>query len=133
MTYHTYAAIQKGLSARSIFVAHTLPISRRWLDMIACGEKKEEYREDKPYWQTRILDMQKDKGPQETFILRAGYSKDSPAILIDAEPVRRVGGDRYWGARPDERYIVLKINKVWTISPEGKVQVLCSFYRGDND
>lgn len=31
-----------------------LPISRQWFDMILNGDKKEEYREAKPYWEKRI-------------------------------------------------------------------------------
>ena len=31
-----------------------LPIKRKWFDMIKSGEKKEEYREIKPYYDNRI-------------------------------------------------------------------------------
>lgn len=32
-----------------------LPIKKKWFDMIASGEKKEEYREIKPYWTSRFV------------------------------------------------------------------------------
>ena len=32
----------------------TLPIKKKWFDMIKSGEKKEEYREIKPYWTKRF-------------------------------------------------------------------------------
>lgn len=32
----------------------TLTVSKQWFDMIVAGEKKEEYREIKPYWLNRI-------------------------------------------------------------------------------
>lgn len=32
----------------------TLPIKKKWYDMILSGEKKEEYREIKPYYTTRF-------------------------------------------------------------------------------
>ena len=32
----------------------TLPIKKKWFDMIKSGEKKEEYREIKPYWFVRF-------------------------------------------------------------------------------
>ena len=32
-----------------------LPIKKKWFDMIKLGEKKEEYREIKPYWTKRLL------------------------------------------------------------------------------
>lgn len=31
-----------------------LPIKKQWFEMIASGEKKEEYREIKPYWNIRF-------------------------------------------------------------------------------
>lgn len=31
-----------------------LPIKKQWFDMIRREEKKEEYRENKPYWTTRL-------------------------------------------------------------------------------
>lgn len=32
-----------------------LPIKRRWFDMIVSGEKKEEYRDIKPFYTSRFL------------------------------------------------------------------------------
>ena len=32
-----------------------LPLKAKWYEMIERGEKKEEYREIKPYWQKRLL------------------------------------------------------------------------------
>lgn len=34
-----------------------LTLKKQWFDMILSGEKKEEYREIKPYWLRRFLDM----------------------------------------------------------------------------
>ena len=31
-----------------------LTLTRKWFDMILRGEKKEEYREIKPYWEQRL-------------------------------------------------------------------------------
>lgn len=33
-----------------------LTLKKKWFDMIASGEKKEEYREIKPYWIARFID-----------------------------------------------------------------------------
>jgi len=32
-----------------------LPIKKRWFDMILSGEKKEEYRDIKPYYRSRLI------------------------------------------------------------------------------
>lgn len=124
MDYNTYKDVQKGLSAIGLFVPHIIPIKKTWMDMIASGEKKEEYRDDSPYWQTRILDTWRDEAPEETFILRAGYTKDSPALLIDARRVRRSGGRAEWGADPERTYITLVIRKVWSVDADGNTEVL---------
>ena len=31
-----------------------LPMKKKWFDMVLSGEKKEEYREFKPYWMARV-------------------------------------------------------------------------------
>lgn len=36
-----------------------LVLKSKWYDMIVSGEKKEEYREIKPYWEKRLLDYKK--------------------------------------------------------------------------
>ena len=35
----------------------TLFLKKKWFDMIASGEKTEEYREIKPYWEKRLFDF----------------------------------------------------------------------------
>ena len=65
----------------------TLPIQKRWFDMILSGEKKEEYRE---------------------IIFRNGYSKDSKAIKARCK-LRIRKGRPEWGALPDKQYYILEI------------------------
>lgn len=42
----------------------TLPIQKRWFDMILSGEKKEEYREIKEYYEIRFQNPRGDKERQ---------------------------------------------------------------------
>lgn len=86
----------------------TLPIKKKWFDMIASGEKKEEYREIKEYYEIRLQNLfgaitiypssiflhrsecellQGEAVPEEIrkdsvqeIIFRNGYSKNSKAI-----------------------------------------------------
>lgn len=51
----------------------TLVVSKEWFDMIAAGRKTEEYREIKPYWVRRILDMSKAKVGADTISLALQY------------------------------------------------------------
>ena len=55
----------------------TLPIKKRWFDLIASGEKKEEYREIKPYYQTRF-----DK-PLTHIRFTNGYGNSVPSVVVE--------------------------------------------------
>ena len=91
----------------------TLPIKKKWFDMIKSGEKKEEYREYKPYYKTRfnnILDKL-DKGTIFYVIFKNGYGKNAPKIkckidLSLAETRSDIQVD--WGAKPDTLYYILR-------------------------
>ena len=104
----------------------TLPIKKKWFDMIASGEKYEEYREIKPYYCTRFKKLFLDgvtKGeawirpPRRTIRFRNGYSSKSP--MIEAECTMHLGnGVEEWGAEPGKRYIILTIYKYKIIKTE---------------
>lgn len=55
-----------------------LPIKKKWFDMILSGEKKEEYRDIKPYYKTRFEHIWYGCIPNtlavREVILRNGYS-----------------------------------------------------------
>ena len=95
----------------------TLPIKKKWFDMILSGEKKEEYREIKPYYASRFYNeknYENDWFFNErilNILLRNGYSKNSPTIkcLIKLSIDE---GKEEWGAKPFKSYFVLKILSV---------------------
>ena len=88
-----------------------LPIKKKWFDMIRSGEKKEEYREIKPYYDKRIGHYSIGTGKVTTLVLRNGYSYKSPSIkckcAITIEP-----GKEGWGAEPNTDYYVIKILEI---------------------
>ena len=91
-----------------------LPIKKKWFDMIKSGEKKEEYREIKPYYTSRFrkYDVRADYyNPIDEIIFRNGYSKNSPSIKCKCE-ISMDYGNPEWGARIGEIYYVLKILSV---------------------
>ena len=57
-----------------------LVVTKRWFDMIASGEKTEEYREIKGFWLNRLL-LIKDEGGEK---FRKFHVSNNNAILIDA-------------------------------------------------
>ena len=107
-----------------------LPIKKKWFDMILLGEKKEEYREIKPYYETRFMNLfgiiacdgeylkcsdiglsECEKDEIQTIRFRNGYSKSSPSFI--AKCTFSVGtGKEEWGAEKDKKYFVLKIQDI---------------------
>ena len=94
-----------------------LPIKKKWFDMIKSGEKKEEYREIKPYWFKRlsknIIIFHYDGHNRHLIevILRNGYRKDSPTVKCKCK--LRIGqGKLEWGAEANKEYYILDILEV---------------------
>ena len=106
-----------------------LPIKKKWFDMITSGEKKEEYREIKPYYDSRFMNefgfllvggqmVYGEAAPEEIrtpwpvlVVFRNGYSKDSPEVVCKCT-LQFGKGKPEWGAEPGKLYYVLKIEKV---------------------
>ncbi len=88
-----------------------LPIESEWLDMIVAGEKKEEYREIKPYWTARLRNYFKSGKPR-IVCLRAGYDavKSRSADVLCTMSVGT--GRPEWGAIPGKKFYVLHIEEV---------------------
>lgn len=100
-----------------------LPIKKKWFDMIKSGEKKEEYREIKPYYASRFYNNYIESGVGLEWILnnnpivyreiifRNGYRKDSPKIICYCY-ISKGYGEPELGAEPNKLYYVLKILSV---------------------
>lgn len=88
----------------------TLPIKRGWFDMIASGEKTEEYRSIT----RRYASMFRNAADENDCFwcrLRNGYRSTSPTLRVYVSC--RIGTGRpEWGAEPGEQYFVLSILKV---------------------
>ena len=81
-----------------------LVLKKKWYDMIASGEKTEEYRDITDYWVKRIS----GKGfKYVTFYL--GYSKNRPSMTFEMRtPVIGYGIPK-WGAELGKKYFVLRL------------------------
>lgn len=89
-----------------------LPIKKKWFDMIKSGEKKEEYREIKPYYDIRFRGYYYPiTGMQPHVLFRNGYSKNSPTIKCKVCITKGVGKQE-WGAEPNKEYYILDILEV---------------------
>lgn len=71
-----------------------LTLKKKWFDMIASGEKKEEYREIKPYWIKRLGGILIggsyviDVVGFGNVSARNGYQKDAPTIIWEHGGIR---------------------------------------------
>lgn len=85
-----------------------LPIKKKWFDMIRSGEKKEEYREIKQYYDTRFRNAGLIDGYAGLFLFRNGYSNESPTLAVSV--LLEIGQGRpEWGAEPGKEYYILHI------------------------
>ena len=91
----------------------TLTIKKKWFDMIVSGQKKEEYREIKPYYTSRFREIK--MFDIITVIFRNGYKKDSQSLKCKVECSKGFGKSE-WGAEPNKEYYVLKILSVEKIN-----------------
>ena len=76
-----------------------LPLMAQWYEMIERGEKLEEYRENKPYWQKRLL-----SGKWDAVKFRYGYTTRTMTFRI--KEIRLGKGKKEWGAIDDEVFII---------------------------
>lgn len=83
-----------------------LTLKKRWFDMIVSGEKKEEYREIKPYWQKRLLSKSYD-----VVKFRNGYKKDSPTATFYIGSICQSLGIVEWGAPESEIVFIIVLGK----------------------
>lgn len=83
--------------------------------MIAAGEKKEEYRELKPYWTARFNTAWQGSligwKAERQVAFRNGYSRESPT-LIATVTIDTGTGKEEWGAEQGKEYYRLHIHGV---------------------
>ena len=84
-----------------------LTLEKKWFDMILSGEKKEEYREIKEYWDKRL-----DHKSYDVVSFRNGYKKDSPRMTVEFHGHGWGSGMCQWGAPENELVHIIKLGKV---------------------
>lgn len=92
----------------------TLPIQKKWFDMILSGEKKEEYRSITPYYETRFRNVWGYPaywGEPHQIKFRNGYNANSPFFVANCTLNIKTGNPE-WGAEKDVKYYTLKITEI---------------------
>lgn len=83
-----------------------LNVTKEWFDKIASGEKVEDYREIKPYWDSRLFGREYD-----LVEIKNGYGKDRPVMMFkwdgyritEDDEVTDLGTGKYYAIRLRER------------------------------
>lgn len=91
----------------SILILH---IKKKWFDLILSGEKKEEYREVKPYWSKRLCNSwdaygvrwnnQKERWDYKEFSaieFRNGYGRGARRCMVKYNGLDVGPPNQYWG------------------------------------
>jgi len=84
-----------------------LTLKRKWFDMIASGEKREEYREVGPWINSRIHGKKYD-----VVEFKNGYGTSVPTVIVEYKGAMHGTGKPEWGAIPGKHYLVLCLGKV---------------------
>lgn len=87
-----------------------LTLKKKWFDMILSGIKKEEYREIKPYWNTRL----DNAWNADAICFKNGYSKNAPQFTIELIKICKGYGKVEWGAPMGKLVYILKLGKLIT-------------------
>lgn len=61
----------------------TLPIKKKWFDMIVAGEKKEEYREIKPYYDSRFKKLDYEYDPEDNCMAQEYKIESHRRIILE--------------------------------------------------
>ena len=94
-----------------------LTLKKKWFDMILSGEKIEEYRELKLYWERRFSKLLSKDYKGETienihFFNGGHFSDKLPNFKIKFEGIEIRHGKQKLGAENNKKYYVIKLGEI---------------------
>lgn len=94
-----------------------LTLKKKWFDMIASGEKKEEYREQKGYWMNRLMERSSpwtygNFKEFDAIQFKNGYQPYSPVMLVECKGIFIQYGRPEWGAPENSKVFVISLGKI---------------------
>jgi hypothetical protein len=93
-----------------------LTLKKKWFDMIASGEKTEEYREIKDYWIKRFVETSiKRLEPFKHFNairFKNGYSKNAPSMLVEFKGIAIGTPKPKWSDNWKGDVFIIKLGKI---------------------
>jgi len=107
-----------------------LTLKKKWFDMIASGEKKEEYREIKMYWWNRLVQCGECYGflsgdllpPNKWKMIMSksfdavkftnGYAKNAPSIIIECKGIEIGKAVSEWSDNWQGKVFIIKLGNI---------------------
>ena len=86
-----------------------LVLKGKWYDMIASGEKREEYRLQTPYWAIRLSNWDNIDATAHVVEFRLGYAKDAPRVACLSSWYTATDKCRHpeWGEPDTLHYVII--------------------------
>ena len=102
---------------RGDFILLHLPLKREWYDMIASGEKREEYRDHKPYWNVRIQNAIAESKP---IVAAFSLGRHRATMFFDVSAIKAVCGSNHpeWGEPKDLHYVIALGERIELVGSE---------------
>lgn len=90
---------------RGDFILLHLPLKREWYDMIASGEKREEYRDYKLYWVVRIRNAIEKSRP---IVAAFSLGRHRATMFFKVSAIKAVCGSNHpeWGEPKYIHYVI---------------------------
>lgn len=89
----------------------TLTINRKWFDMIKSGKKREEYREIKPHWESRLIENGMIREFDQVLFIN-GYQPHSERLLVQCTGIGVGTGETDWGAEQGSIYFIIELGNI---------------------
>jgi hypothetical protein len=89
-----------------------LTLKKKWFDMIASGEKKEEYREIKEYWVKRLRWKTYSIEPFDAIEFRNGYSKNAPKLFVKCLDIDLGKAKPEWSDNWQGNVFIIKLGEI---------------------
>mgnify|MGYP003669498166 CR=1 FL=1 len=103
-----------------------LNLKRKWFDMILSGDKTEEYRDIKPFYDKRfeplfptIIRNEVYYPIIDTITFSNGYAKDRPQFVVKIKEIEKNTGKTFWGAELGKRYYVFHLGEIIKAGRQG--------------
>lgn len=91
-----------------------LTLKKKWFDMIASGEKKEEYREIKPYWIKRLKFDLWDSKPFDLIVFKNGYGANVPKMTVELKRICVGRAVPEWSDNWQGDVFIIKLGEIQT-------------------